>query len=498
MKSLNTSALRALYFPLRRPTSRARGGSRITAAALIRRSLVLSILLQFALLFSPGSGILTYICPIFAVVFGWALLRNSRADYIRFTLWLWFLTPLIRRLVDFRSGGDVHSLILVTPYLASCVPLYEIISGGHAVFDRRSFPLLSMTAAVLLGLPIGLANFGAPAAFQSFLTWIAPLCFALFLYQHRTHFPEMFRTFEQTMICGALVAAGYGVYQYFFLPGWDALWMENVDNPTFFKAVAMDVRVFSTMNGPQVLALFLSTGLLLALHSRDKIRYFASPVIALALVLTMARTAWMSFVFGLIYLVLRGGARLRLQVGVVAAIAVCLFGLALQDQDVAAKVWQRFDTFKNVGHDESFNSRIEGHEALLVYLSDNPFGFGLGGPADGSEAAERKGNIKIPSDLSVQNDSSIAAVMLSLGIFGSLLAGISFVMIAAAVMRLEAAHGSSTEALKVLALVFLVEAPCETVVNGPCGFLTWAVLGLCLAAGAPNRGNAQLIPVASR
>jgi hypothetical protein len=236
------------------------------------------------------------------------------------------------------------------------------------------------------------------------------------------------------------------------------------------------------MNSPQVLALFLSAGLLLALHSNLKIRFLASPLIALALALTMARTAWVSFMCGLTYLVIRGSARLRLQIVVAAAIAAVSFGIALQDPEVAAQVSQRFNTLNDVSHDDSFVSRLEGHEALLAFIGENPLGFGLGGQASGRATANKEETVKTPPNIVMQNDSSLAAVILSLGVAGSMLAAASFLLVASTVIRLRSSPTGAIKALKMLALVLLAETFFDNIVNGPAGFLTWAVLGFCLAA----------------
>jgi hypothetical protein len=478
---LDTGALHEHYLQWRRRSLRAAEDSRTSAAVNTRWFLIVVSVILGIILLSPVCSVLTYLCPVYAVIFGWALLRTSRTSYISFTLWLWFFSPLVMRLVDYRSGAGVHTLILATPYFASCVPLYEIVSGGEQVFNRRAAPLLLMTAAVLCGFAVGMFHYNIAAVMQVLLLWMAPLCFAFFIFQNRAHFLEMFRAFEVTMIYGSIVAAAYGIYQYFELPNWDALWMQNQGNETFFVAAALQVRVFSSMNAPQVLALFLSVGLLLALNSHERIRFVAAPVIALGLALTMARTAWISFLIGLAYLALRGNSRLRAQVIASAAIVFVLFGVALQDPEIAMKVSQRFGTLNNVKNDDSVVDRLQGHEALFKFMGDWPMGIGVGGQNSGNDTVSREGTIKVPSEITLQQDSSLSSMLLTLGFGGTILAVISFLMVTRTVVHLDATKSSPTGVLKVLMVVFLAEAPCQTVLNGPCGFLCWAVVGLCLA-----------------
>ena len=286
------------------------------------------------------------------------------------------------------------------------------------------------------------------------------------------------------MLYGTLVAGTYGIYQYFALPRWDSFWMENVRNVTFGPARPMEIHVFSVMNAPQILALFLAVGMLLALHSQDKLRFIAVPVAALAFVLTSARTAWVSFLVGLLYLVSKAHSRLRLQLLLVVAVSLVLFAVALEDPRVAFIVSQRINTLSDVSHDDSFISRVEGHEELLSGISDVPFGLGLGSQENGSGVLEHTVGKHHPAVM--QGDSTVAAIVTSLGGAGSLLAAASFLFFASSALRLCATPGGPAEAIKMLALVLLTEVLFNNIINGPAGFLSWTILALCLAAKRPS------------
>jgi hypothetical protein len=268
-----------------------------------RQLLTIGILILCGLLLSSHSGVVNYLFPVFAVAAGLVLLRSSPADYTSFTLWLWLLAPLVRRLVDFRSATSGPPLILLAPYLASCIPLYYLLRNRGARVDRTSAPLFYMGAAVTCGLIVGGLNFPLAAVLEALLTWIAPICFAFFVYGNRKHFQNIFHSFETTMIHGTLLIGTYGIYQYFALPPWDVFWMEHTPNVVVGLPQPMEVRIFSTMNAPQILALFLTVGVLLALRSKSTVRLLVAPVGALALALTLTRTAWISFLVGLTFLV---------------------------------------------------------------------------------------------------------------------------------------------------------------------------------------------------
>jgi hypothetical protein len=449
-----------------------------------KRLLLVSAVILVSLGLSPRSNLLVYIFPIFSVVMAWTLLRNSRRQYTSFVLWLWFLDPFIRRMVDFRSGINSGAPILLAPYLASCVALYYVVRDERKLIKQRSIPLCYIFVAVLYGAVVGLFNFPVSAVLQGLLTWIAPLCFACFIYQERIAFGEIYRTFERTMIYGTLVAGTYGIYQFFAPTPWDKLWIETLGNPTFGFPEPMQVRVFSTMNAPQILALFLVAGILLALHSKNRLRFFAVSVGTLSLVFSMARTAWVSLVVGLIYLIVKAHARLRAQIFAAILMSLAAFGVALQDPRVALLVSHRIDTLSDVRHDDSFVVRIEGYGNLFAGIVDHPFGLGIGGQANGNDKTENEQLVSRGGKFVMQNDSTLAAIILSLGGAGTLLLSVSLGMLVLTIVRLDAPSGSPGEAIKMLSLVLASEFFFNNVIDGPSGFLSWTILSLGLAASS--------------
>jgi hypothetical protein len=91
-----------------------------------------SLLLVLAL-YAAGKGTLLRIAiPAGATLTGFALYLRRPIGYIHFTLWVWFLTPLVRRLVDWRVGFEDQNLVLLAPSLVSA------IAGLTLVCERQS------------------------------------------------------------------------------------------------------------------------------------------------------------------------------------------------------------------------------------------------------------------------------------------------------------------------------------------------------------------------
>ena len=162
--------------------------------------------------------------------------------------------------------------------------------------------MLCIVAVCIYATFLGLWNFAPRLVFQDLLTWVAPLVFAFTLCRHSDQAIELFQAFEKAFLYGLLVISAYGVAQFFFLPGWDAFWMRWVNMDSIGNPEPKEVRVFSTMNGPQILASFLAVGLIIAFSSRHRIRWVAIPLGLLCLVLSLARSGWVAVVAGTLYL----------------------------------------------------------------------------------------------------------------------------------------------------------------------------------------------------
>jgi len=67
-------------------------------------------------------ALLQYLFPVAAVLTAVLIERRSLTGYLSFVIWLWMLTPFVRRVADLQSGWHEPSLILLAPYGASAYP----------------------------------------------------------------------------------------------------------------------------------------------------------------------------------------------------------------------------------------------------------------------------------------------------------------------------------------------------------------------------------------
>ncbi len=338
---------------------------------------------------------------------------------------------------------------------------------------RQAVPIFLFLLAILYGAITGAITFGVASSAEAAVTWVAPACFGLFLYHYRSYAREMFYSFERSIIGCTAVAGAYGIYQYFVMPNWDALWMTNLGNLTFGNPLPMQVRVFSTLNSPQILALFLAVGILFAMRSNTFLRFLAVPFGLVSLVLSMARTAWVGFAVALVYAIFRMNSRQRLQLLFIGLFALATFSLVLQDPNVSKAVTNRFSTLHDVSHDDSIVSRIEGHEALFQGLARYPYGLGLGSQQNGASRNPADAMMGHGGKFILQNDSSLVVLVVSLGFFGFLLAASTLFVLSLRVSQLTISRLPEAIALKAALVLLASEFLLNNIINGPAAFLTW-------------------------
>jgi hypothetical protein len=448
-----------------------------------RWAIVAVAVMSVVLFFSPAISMLLYGFPLMVFLLAMYLYRRNIYDYVGLVCWLWFLTPLFRRLVDYRAGWIPSTPILLAPPLAIVAPAVWLIVDWRKILQGRAAPLLCFLATCIYATFLGLMNFGARLVFQDLLSWVAPLLFTFLICRHSEQAVELFQSFEKAFLYGMIVISIYGLVQFFLLPEWDALWMDEIDMASFGVAEPLKVRVFSTMNGPQVLAAFLAVGLIIAFNSRLKVRFVSIPLGLLCLMLSLARSGWVAMAAGCLYLLINLPQRQRFQLVVAVLLAVVGLTIAMQNPDLQQVISQRFETLSDTRDDVSFVSRIKGYGAVFDGLMDNPYGLGMGvTPAAvedkrGTTGFVRGGQTLIPAD------STVSDLLTTMGFVGVVATLGLIVPLARSLFRGSSMNMGYTRTIRAVLIGLVAEALLCTVVAGPIGFLTWASVGFCIALG---------------
>jgi hypothetical protein len=420
-----------------------------------------------AALLSPASRFLIYAFPVGALLLSIYLVRKNKAAYVGFVCWLYILTPFVRRVVDYKAGSPETTLML-TPFLAGLACLIVLLPRWAEALNGRSSAMIYVLGAIFYGGITTLLQLHFADFLQGMTLWLAPLFFGIFIYLERQHVRELYSGFERAMVGGTLVAGGYGIAQYISPSSWDSVWMEVNHLISIGPAEPMNVRVFSTMNAPQVLGAFLVVGILMAIRSASKLKFAAIPLGVISLVLSMSRSAWVAMLAGITYLCFRLPSRERTKLIVVAAICAFLLMGLTQVPAMHEAFSTRFSSFTDVKHDESANDRAETYASVVQSLSRSPFGLGIG--------VEGQGNASV-SD--AEHDSTIVNMLLSLGVLGS---SVFTFGLAALFVKIVFARKKSDDAgltaLQAAVIALMAEAALNNVLTGPVAFLTWSAIGL--------------------
>jgi len=430
------------------------------------------ILTNGLVMFSPLARASIVFYPASAFLLSLFVIKRSRAAFVGFIFWLWLLTPFIRRVVEWRSGTTSStSAILLAPYAAIGIAALALAPKLNLLAGRRTMPLFFALGAIGYGIVVGILHYSFSGLPQAVIAWALPPIFALFLYAEQAEQESIYKAFEAVMVAGLLVIGAYGIYQFFMLPEWDAQWMIASDLHSIGLPEPFEVRVFSTMNSPQVFAAFCAAGLLIALRSHLKIRFLAIPAGIIALVLSLSRTAWMGLAVGVVYLFCKISNKQRVRILAVAGCSLGISLVALQVPEVNTIVTARFQSLANPQGDDSYQARAHDYDMLVQEMIDDPFGSGLSADTSSDQTA--------PGAAVARQDSSITASLLSLGMLG---AGIFALGLLLAGISIFTGTGSAASiGARATLLSIAIEAPFNNVVSGPVGFLLWCCVGLCIA-----------------
>ncbi|MGC2508765.1 MAG: O-antigen ligase family protein [Candidatus Acidiferrales bacterium] len=371
-----------------------------------------------AALWLAGHGnLLRVAIPATAMFVGAVLYFAAPIRYVEYSLWLWFLTPLIRRLVDWRFGYTEPNMILIAPLLVSGVAALTLVRPGGRTSSRIPAAFILCGAAILYGFSVGVIAHRADESLAEMVyglaNWSCPLLLGLHLYLDRQRYEEYRQAITRTFIFGVLALGLYGIYQFLSPPVWDRYWLERVVEmdplgATFGKPEPLLIRVWSTLNSPGPFANAMVAGLLLffGVHSHWKIPAAIAGYISL--LLSMVRTAWLSWFVGFALIIVKTKSRTLVRILLSAIVMFLCILPFLADPRIAPLIKDRMDSFADLGHDESFGSRADMYGELINRSIENPAGFGLSNQTMWH---------------STPIDSGIISTLFSLGWLGSLLFG---------------------------------------------------------------------------
>ncbi|PSN20050.1 glucose-6-phosphate isomerase [filamentous cyanobacterium CCP5] len=428
-------------------------------------SLILGFgLLCGACLLVKVSAPLRLLYPAGAFLISLVLYTRQPVLYLGFTWWLWFTSAGVRRLVDYQSGWQDPSYILLAPYLATLVAGLTVFKELPTAHRRGSLPFIIAFASVVYGGAIGVINLPIMAVVVKFLDWVVPVIFGCYVYSHWRRYPQFKANLTRVFRWGVLVMGSYGIWQYLVAPAWDSYWIEQTELLTFGRPEPLAIRVFSTMHSNGPFAVTVMAGLILLFNSPGMVSYSASAVGYLSFLLSLTRSAWIGWFFALITFTsaLKSSLQLKM-VMVIFAMALCALPLTVIEP-FSGVISARLETFTAGGSDVSFQERTEKYQEMLGESLSQITGNGLGGSAD-------------------HIDSAILEMFFSLGWVGTLpyLLGL-FTLLFSAFQVTAVRFDPFASASRAIALGVTVQLVFGSVMLGVSGMVLWTFLGMVLAA----------------
>lgn len=438
------------------------------------------------LLWGDMLPLLRIVYPAVAFALGLLFYIAVPGQYVVFTWVIWFLSPFIRRVVDYQLGWQDPSLILLAPYLVAGVSFFTVLRHLPLVLEKKYVPFLLTALGIMVGFLVGITRVSIFSATNQLLQWMVPVMFGFHLAVTWQEYPVFRVRFKQVFTLGLLVMGLYALYQFFVLAEWDRFWMRNVQMGSIGAPRPFYVRVFSTMNSPAAFA-YVTIPALLLMFYRTRLGSLLAVIPGFAgFMLSLVRAAWGGWVVGLAYVAWKSTSRMRsrlvalLVIGGVVVLPLLTTGLILD------KISTRVSTLGDLSSDGSFRTRLAAYQGVAGRIFTDPIGYGLGGAAGSAQ--------KVGNDYSAAGvlDSALLAIPLELGWLGAILYFGGLGLLCVRMLRAPRPPGDTFFPIAsgiVMAMVALLFWGKTHMAAG--GMVLWSFLGLTVAAGTYARQHPE-------
>ncbi|WAL59158.1 O-antigen ligase domain-containing protein [Thermocoleostomius sinensis] len=337
-------------------------------------------LLSFLAIWVRAGEFLNLAFPAGAFIVGLFLYFRYPLLYLGFTWWLWFLSPLVRRLIDYQSRFTDPSPILLTPYLVTLITLLTVVRHLPKIDDKGKYPFILAFSSVIYGYFLGLVQLPPVSATIELLDWLAPVLLGFYFYIHWRDYPSYCRNLQRVFVWGVLLTGCYGILQFLIAPEWDQLWLINVGLNSVGRPEPLGIRVWSTMNAPGPFSIFMMTGLILLFLNKSTLKLPALAVGYLAFLLSLVRSSWGGWGLGL--LILASSMKLKFQVRLLlnALLIVLLVVPLVTIEPFSDVIHTRFETLSNIEEDNSGAARRAMYSEQLGPALSTIVGKGIGSP----------------------------------------------------------------------------------------------------------------------
>jgi hypothetical protein len=427
--------------------------------------------LALCALFLAGQGTLLRIAiPGVATCVALSLYFRKPAAYLEFALWAWILTPLLRRVVDWRVGFADQNLVLLTPFLVSWICILDL--RERQIFrNLRIAPFALCGAAITYGFLVGMAIKPSGEVIYGLVDWLSPMLLGLHLYLRWRDLEAHTAVIQRVALWGLLFVGVYGIVQFYRPPVWDTAWLENlpggVASSTFGRPEPQEIRVWSTLNAPGPFATVVVALLFFVTPKRSILKSPAMAAGIYSLMLSLVRTAWLTGLVGLLYLAKSSNRKLFVKVVFAMGVLAIALTLLVNSSLNIPIIQDRFKTLGDLKNDESVQDRTRLYTELSKELLTEPVGIGLNN-ADFYHGYPL--------------DSGPIRMLLNLGWLGTLSYSIGVLQIVWFLLSRKEAQNPLIITSTTIVGTFLVQLLSGLVFISSSGAMFWLAVGLGLAS----------------
>jgi hypothetical protein len=389
--------------------------------------------------------------------------------------WLYFLSPFVRRIVDYKSSFTNPSPILLAPALIGVVILPGFLKHFPKVILKDAFPFGVSAISIFYAAFIGYMNHvSINVIILGTLGWLSPILYGFYIYINWRRYPEYHKNLEKTMLWGVLVMGVYGIWQYFTLPEWDRVWLIDSQLTSAGNPFPQQFRVWSTMNSGEPFSAVMATALILNLNARGSLVINSSIFGYISFLLTLVRSAWVGWIGGIIFLLAISKPKFQKQLLVMMTTIILAVIPLILSSSFSESIGGRLSSLTDLENDNSASVRISSYSVLSDALN-NWIGQGLNG---------------------VSLDSSFLSILSELGILGAVpyMFGLT-ALIVVALRTAKYASGNSSKIMLAAAFTCIIRIPVNNAVVGVSGLLLWGCLAFALAGAKYSRWQAMKICV---
>lgn len=427
---------------------------------------ILALALATTVCLVGGAGsVLRFAFPAGAVLVGMFLYQRHPRIYVSYTLWIWVLTPFVRRVSDLQAGYQEPSPILLAPYLVAYVTLLTFLSSLRKIYRGENLPFVLAMVGIAYALCVGVINQSPRAVIVPLLNWSTPVLFGAFLLAHWREYPAYSQIIRRTFLWIVLVCGTYGLYQYVVAPAWDTSWL--IESGLFLSGGSPEpygMRIFSTMHSAAPFSVVMLAGLMLLFSTESPLQFPATAVGYLSFLLTLVRSAWLGWVVGLLVLITSLKPKLQMRLFVIIFVMVlCVIPLTLIEP-FGTVISERLQTFTDLESDTSYNGRLGIYQTKLDQALTNFIGSGLGGIWENA-------------------DSAIIDTLVSLGWIGTLFYVSGLCLLLTNLFRCSEVRADTfASASRAISLSIFVMLIFSSLMLGLAGTVFWGFLSMGMAA----------------